>query len=64
MLGEKELDKDKKIYPSFLTKSELDWLLGKNFTISKSHQYKMKSSIRRKWRIFLNLELPLLEKSG
>ena len=52
------------MYPSFLTKSELDWLLGNNIAISKTYQYKMKSSIKRKWRNFLNFELPLLQKSG
>ena len=62
--GEKKLDKNKEIYPSFLTKSELDWLLGNNISISKTYQYKMKSSIKRKWHTFLNLELPLLQKSG
>ena len=62
--GEKELDENRKIYPSLLTKSELDWLLGNYITISKSYEYKMKSSIRRKWQTFVNLELPLLQKSG
>jgi hypothetical protein len=55
---------NRKINPSFLTKTELDWLLGGDITISKSYQYKMKSSIRRKWRTFVNLELPLLQRSG
>ena len=58
------MGKNKKIHPSLLTRSELDWLLGNNMTISKSYQYKMKSTIRRKWQTFLNLEFPLLQKSG
>jgi hypothetical protein len=58
------LDKNKKIHTSLLTRSEFDWLLGNNMTISKSYQYKMKSTIRRKWQTFLNLEFPLLQKSG
>ena len=58
------MEKTSKNYPSFLTKSEMDWLLGNTVTISKSYQYKMKSSIRKKWLTFLNLDLPILEKSG
>ena len=58
------MGKNSEINPSFLTKSELDWLLGNNIAISKTYQYKMKSSIKRKWHTFLNLELPLLQKSG
>jgi hypothetical protein len=60
----KRLDKNTKIKLSLLTRSELDWLLGNNVIVSKSYQYKMKSSIRRKLQTFFNLELPLLQKSG
>ena len=49
---------------AILTKSELDWLIGNNSNISKSYGYKMKSEIRRKLRIFGNLEFPLIQKSG
>ena len=58
------MNKNNDIHPSFLTKSEYDYLLGNNNEISKSYQYKMKSSIRRKWQDFLDLELPLIQKSG
>jgi hypothetical protein len=42
----------------------MKWLLGNNGNVSKSYQYKMKSSIKRKCNTFLNLELPLLQKTG
>lgn len=41
----------------------IGWLLG-NTNISKSHEYKIKSEIRKKLKIFLNLELPLIQKNG
>ena len=47
-----------------LTKSEFKWLLNKNSNILKSYEYKRKSDIRKKVRIFANLELPMLQKSG
>lgn len=59
-----EVEKTSKIFPSLLTKSEMEWLLGNSVSITKSYKYKMKSSIRKKWRNFINLELPLLQKSG
>ena len=49
--------------PSFLTKTELEWLLGKN-QISKSFEYKIKSLIKKKIEKFLNVELPLLMQNG
>jgi hypothetical protein len=42
----------------------LDWLLGNNSDISKSYEYKMKSDIRKKLKIFTNLEFPIIQKSG
>ena len=45
--------------PSFLTKTELDWLLSTK-QISKSFEYKIKSKIKRKIEKFLIFELPLL----
>jgi hypothetical protein len=45
--------------PSLLTKTELEWLLGKK-QVSKSFEYKIKFTIKRKIEKFLNFELPLL----
>jgi hypothetical protein len=42
-----------------LNKSEIDWLLN-NKQLSKSFEYKIKSTIKRKINRFLNFELPLL----
>ena len=47
-----------------LTKSEFKWLLNKNCSILKCYEYKRKSDIRKKVKIFANLELPMLQKSG
>jgi hypothetical protein len=44
---------------ALLTRKERDWLLG-NRDLSKSHEYKLKSSIKKKIQTFVNLELPLL----
>ena len=51
------------IKPSFLTSTELEWLLGKKH-ISKSFEYKIKSTIKKKIDKFLNFELPLLIQNG
>ena len=45
--------------PTFLTKTELEWLLG-NKSMSKSFDYKLKSTIKKKIDKFINFELPLL----
>ena len=45
--------------PSLLTKTELAWLLGKK-QISKSFEYKIKSTIKNRIDKLLNFELPLL----
>ena len=45
--------------PSLLTKTELEWLLG-NTSMSKSFEYKIKSTIKKKIDKFVNFELPLL----
>ena len=45
--------------PTFLTKTELEWLLG-NKSMSKSFEYKLKSTIKKKIDKFINFELPLL----
>jgi hypothetical protein len=47
------------IKPSLLTKTELEWILG-NKQISKSFEYKIKSTIKKKIDNFLSFELPLL----
>jgi hypothetical protein len=51
------------IRPALLTRSEINWLCGNSPNISKSYEYKMKSIIRKKIESFLNLELPLIQKS-
>jgi hypothetical protein len=49
--------------PVLLSKSELHWLLG-NINVSKSFEYKIKSSIKRKIQTLTELELPLLVKNN
>ena len=44
---------------SLLSKTELEWILG-NKHISKSFEYKIKSTIKKKIDQLLNFELPLL----
>jgi hypothetical protein len=46
-----------------LSKSELHWLLG-DIKVSKSFEYKIKSSIKRKIQTLTELELPLLVKKN
>jgi len=48
---------------ALLSSSELRWLLG-DINVSKSFEYKIKSSIRRKIQILTELELPLLIKNN
>lgn len=49
---------------ALLTRTELNWLLGKECNISVSHEYKIKSQIKKKLRILSSLEIPLLVKKG
>ena len=49
---------------ALLTRRELDWLLGKTGDMSKSFEYKVKSSLRKKIQTFIEIELPLLLKNG
>jgi hypothetical protein len=49
--------------PALLSKSELHWLLG-DINVSKSFEYKIKSSIKRKIQTLTELELPLLVKNN
>jgi hypothetical protein len=48
---------------ALLTRKERDWLLG-NLDLSKPYGYRLKSSIKRKIRTFVNFELPLLIKNN
>ena len=48
---------------SFLSKTELEWLLGKKH-VSGSYNRKIKSQIRKKLENFENFELPLLIEKG
>ena len=48
---------------AILTRKERDWLLGK-LDLSKSYEYRLKSSIKKKLQTFMHAELPLLFKSG
>ena len=49
--------------PSLLTKTEIDWLLGKAH-LSKTYEYKVKSIIKSKLRALYEFELPLILESG
>ena len=46
----------------FLSKSEKDWLVGSK-SISKTYEYKIKSTIRKKLNTLYNFELPLIQNS-
>jgi hypothetical protein len=46
-----------------LSRSELEWLCG-DIKVSKSFEYKIKSSIKRKIQTLTELELPLLVKNN
>ena len=48
---------------ALLTRKERDWLLGK-LDLSKSYEYRLKSTIKKKLQTFIHAELPLLFKSG
>lgn len=48
---------------SILTNSELEWLTGKK-KVSKIYEYRIKSDIKKKLRIFRQSELPLLAQNG
>jgi len=59
---EKHLSRSYK--PALLTKTETEWLLGKTQNPSKSFEYKMRSTIRKKLQTLVKLELPLLIKNN
>ena len=52
-----------KIKHALLTNTELEWLLGR-IKVSKQYEYRIKSDIRKKVKIFQELELPILLHSG
>ena len=51
------------IHPALLTRTEMQWLQGK-LELSDGYKRKIKSDIRKKIRIYQELEFPLLVKSG
>jgi hypothetical protein len=55
--------KNKDIQPALLTRTEIQWLQGK-LELSNGYRRKIKSEIRKKLRIYNELEIPLLVKSG
>ena len=48
---------------SLLTKTEIDWLSGKAH-LSKTYEYKIKSTIKSKLKALSEFELPLILNSG
>jgi hypothetical protein len=51
------------VKPALLTRNVLDWLQG-NITLSNNYERKIKSDIRRKIKLYQEVELPLLVKCG
>ena len=49
---------------ALLTKRELDWVSGNTENMSKSFEYKLKSTIRKKIQTFIEIELPYLSRNG
>ena len=54
---------DNNLNPVLLSKSELQWLRN-DIKVSKSFEYKIKSSIKRKVQTLTELELPLLIRNN
>ena len=52
------------IQPALLTRSELEWLLGKTAHLSKKTERDLRYRINKKVRIFMQTELPLLKDRG
>jgi hypothetical protein len=52
-----------KSQPALLTRTEIEWLLN-NVNISKAYEYRIKSDIKKKLKIFAELEMPLLLEKG
>ncbi len=53
----------KDIRPALLTRTQICWLQDK-IQLSNSYERKIKSDIRKRLKIFNELEVPLLVKSG
>jgi hypothetical protein len=51
------------IKPALLSESEIQWLRGDK-KVSKTFEYKMRSSIKRKVQSLTQLELPLLIRNN
>ena len=49
--------------PSLLTKTELEWLMGKK-KVSKVYEYRIRCDIKKKLQVFQTSELPLLIQNG
>src|ERR1051325_1869504 len=58
-----EQQKANDIKPALLSKAELRWLLG-DIHVSRSFEYKIRSSIKRKVQTLTELELPLLIRNN
>src|SRR5919197_2360927 len=54
---------DNTLNPALLSKTELHWLQN-DIKVSKSFEYKIKSSIKKKVQTLTELELPLLVKNN
>jgi hypothetical protein len=54
---------DDKLNPVLLSKTEIQWLLGK-IKVSKVFEYQLKSRIKKKVQSLMELELPLLVKTN
>ena len=54
---------DNEIKPALLTRTEIEWLLGKKH-VSKAYEYYLKHSIKEKLRTLTELEIPLLKQKG
>ena len=52
-----------RLRPVLLSKTEIRWLRN-DIKVSKSFEYKIKSSIKKKIRVLTELELPLLVKNN
>jgi hypothetical protein len=58
-----ESEIDNTLNPALLSKTELQWLRD-DIKVSKSFEYKIKSSIKKKVQTLTELELPLLVKNN
>ena len=55
--------KESETHPALLTRTEIQWLLGK-IKVSKPYEYRIKSDVKKKLKIFTELEIPLLIEKG